>query len=315
MRSVLAIPANAVEWLDLVLDCLFEEKTVTIDIIPTSAKLGAEIRGVDPATDIDPDTQKRLRAALVDHSVLLIRGRPLAVDDQIRFAQCFGDLGAIADTLLGLGKRDYQPDEIPECVSVISNIKVDGKNIGGLGDGECFWHTDSGFAETPPSASVLHSVELPANGGNTAFLDMVDALDTLPADLRSRIEGHSIRHSQVYDSSGAKRPAYDEVSDITQAPGPEHPIIRTIPESGQQCLYLGRRLGAYIVGLPVEESEALLDALWEHTVQDHRVWSHKWGLGDTLIWDNRVTMHHRDPFDPADRRRLHKVQVAGERPV
>jgi alpha-ketoglutarate-dependent taurine dioxygenase len=311
----LAIPTNAVEWLDLALNCPLGEKTVTLEIIPTGARLGAEIRGVDPSAKIDPETQKQLRAALADRSVLLIRGRSLAVDDQIRFAQCFGDLGAIADTLLGLGKRDHQPDEIPECVSVISNIKVDGKKIGGLGDGECFWHTDSCFAEIPPSASVLHSVELPADGGNTAFLDMVDALEALPADLRSRIEGRSIRHSQVYDSAGTKRPAYDEVTDITQAPGPTHPIIRTIPETGQQCLYLGRRLSAYVVGLPVEESEALLDALWDHTVRDHRIWSHKWGLGDTVIWDNRVTMHHRDPFDPSDRRRLHKVQVAGERPI
>ncbi len=288
---------------------------MTLEIVPTGAKLGAEIRGVDPSAALDPETQGQLRAALADHSVLLFRGRSLAVDDQIRFARCFGDLGAIADTMLGLGKRRHQPDEIPECVSVISNIEVDGKKIGGLGDGECFWHTDSGFTETPPAASVLHSVELPADGGNTAFLDMIDALETLPADLRARIEGHRIRHSQVYDSTGKKRPAYDEVIDITHAPGPEHPIIRTIPESGKQCLYLGRRLSAYIVGLPVEESETLLDALWDHTVQDHRIWSHAWALGDTLVWDNRITMHHRDPFDPADRRRLHKVQVAGERPV
>lgn len=288
---------------------------MTLEIVPTGAKLGAEIRGIDPSAKLDPDTQRKLRAALADHSVLLFRGRSLAVEDQIRFARCFGDLGAIADTLLGLGKRTHQPDEIPECVSVISNIEIDGKKIGGLGDGECFWHTDSGFTETPPSASVLHSVELPADGGNTAFLDMIDALETLPADLRALIEGQRIRHSQVYDSTGKKRPAYEEVTDITQAPGPEHPIIRTIPENGKQCLYLGRRLSAYVVGLPVEESEALLDALWDHTVQDHRIWSHAWALGDTLVWDNRITMHHRDPFDPADRRRLHKVQVAGERPI
>lgn len=288
---------------------------MTLEIVPTGAKLGAEVRGVDPSATLDPDTQGKLRAALADHAVLLFRGRPLAVEEQIRFARCFGDLGAIADTLLGLGKRTHQPDEIPECVSVISNIEIDGKKIGGLGDGECFWHTDSGFTETPPSASVLHSVELPADGGNTAFLDMIDALETLPADLRTQIEGRRIRHSQVYDSTGKKRPAFDEVTDITKAPGPEHPIIRTIPESGKQCLYLGRRLSAYIVGLPVPESEALLDTLWDHTVQDHRIWSHEWALGDTLVWDNRITMHHRDPFNPAHRRRLHKVQVAGERPV
>ena len=205
--------------------------------------------------------------------------------------------------MLGIGRRQYQPDEIPECVSVISNIEVDGKKIGSLGDGECFWHTDSCFSETPPSASTLYSVELPPEGGNTAFMDMVDALETLPKSLRARIEGLSIRHSQIYDSTGRKRPAFDEVADITEAPGPVHPIIRTIPESGRQSLYLGRRLGAYVVGLPVQESEELLDELWAHAVRDHRVYSHRWSLGDLLVWDNRFTMHHRDPFDPNARRK------------
>ncbi|MCG8546510.1 MAG: TauD/TfdA family dioxygenase [Alphaproteobacteria bacterium] len=288
---------------------------MTIEIIPTGAKLGAEIRGVAASRPIDETDRAALRAALADHLVLLFRGQSLSVDGQIGFAQVFGPLGSIADTLLGMGKREYQPDEIPECVSVISNIKVDGKKIGSLGDGECFWHSDSCFSDTPPSASVLYAVELPPDGGNTSFLDMVDALETLPHDLRGQIEGRHIRHSQVYDSAGAKRPAFDEVADVTESPGPVHPIVRTIPESGRQCLYLGRRLSAYIVGLPVEESERLLDDLWAHTVQDHRIWSHRWRLGDLLVWDNRFTMHHRDPFDPAARRRLHKVQVAGEQPI
>ena len=287
---------------------------MTTEIIPTSAKLGAEVRGIDARNPIDKDTQDNLRAALEKHLVLLFRNQSISVDEQIRFAQAFGELGAIADTLLGLGKRKFQPTEIPECVSVISNIKVDGKSIGSLGDGECFWHSDSCFSETPPSASLLYSVEIPQQGGSTAFLDMFDALETLPEHLRAQIEGRSIRHSQVYDSTGAKRPAFDEASDVTKAPGPVHPIIRTIPGSGRQCLYLGRRLGSYIVGLTVDESERLLDELWAHTVKDQRIWSHDWKLGDLIVWDNRFTMHHRDPFDPNARRRLHKVQVAGERP-
>jgi taurine dioxygenase len=291
-----------------------KENLVTTTIIPTGAKLGAEIRGIDARHPIDKDAQGNLRAALAKHLVLLFRNQSVTVHEQIRFAQTFGELGAIADTLLGLGKREYQPNEIPECVSVISNIKVDGKSIGSLGDGECFWHTDSCFSETPPSASLLYSIEIPQQGGSTAFLDMFDALETLPENLRARIEGRSIRHSQVYDSTGAKRPAFDEVSDITKAPGPTHPIIRTIPQSGRQCLYLGRRLGSHVVDLPLDESEALLDELWAHTVSEQRIWSHDWKLGDLLVWDNRFTMHHRDPFDPSARRRLHKVQVAGERP-
>lgn len=286
-----------------------------IETVPTGARLGAEVRGIDAGNPVGAEDTKALRAALAERRVLLFRKQSLAVEDQIAFARVFGALGAIADTLLGMGKRTFQPDEIPECVSVISNIKADGKSIGSLGDGECFWHTDSCFAETPPSASLLYSVEIPPDGGNTAFLDMVDALETLPRDLRARIDGRRIRHSQVYDSTGAKRATFDEVADFTRAPGPEHPIVRTIPETGRQSLYLGRRLSAYVVGLPVAESEALLDALWAHTVQEARIWSHRWALGDLVVWDNRLTMHHRDPFDPNARRRLHKVQVAGERPI
>lgn len=286
-----------------------------IEIVPTGTRLGAEVRGIDASKPVSAEDAKTLRAALAEHLVLLFRDQSLTVEEQIAFARAFGELGAIADTLLGMGKRNYQPDEIPECVSVISNIKVDGKNIGSLGDGECLWHTDSCFADTPPSASLLYSVEIPPDGGNTAFLDMVDALESLPPDLRTRIAEKRIRHSQAYDSTGARRAGFDDVSDLTEAPGPAHPIVRTIPETGRQCLYLGRRLSAYVVGLPVAESEALLDALWAHTVQEARVWSHRWRLGDLLVWDNRLTMHHRDPFDPSARRRLHKVQVAGERPI
>ena len=288
---------------------------MTIEIIPTGARLGAEVRGIDASKPVSAEDARTLRDALAEHLVLLFRKQSMTVENHIAFARAFGDLGAIADTLLGMGKREYQPNEIPECVSVISNIKLDGKSIGSLGDGECFWHSDSCFAEIPPSASLLYSIEIPPDGGNTAFLNMVDALKALPRDLHTQIDGKCIRHSQVYDSTGAKRANFDEISDITQAPGPEHPIIRTIPETGRKCLYLGRRLSAYVVGLPVDESEELLNALWAHAVKEPRIWSHRWELGDLLVWDNRLAMHHRDPFDPNTRRRLHKVQVAGERPV
>ena len=289
---------------------------MSLEIVPLGGKLGAEVRGIDAGGELNAAEQAALRAALGKHLALLVRGQNLVpVDRHIRFAQTFGPLGEIADTLIGMGKREYQPGEIPECVSVISNIKVGGKAIGSLGDGECFWHNDSCFAEVPPSACVLHSIEVPAEGGNTAFLDMVDALESLPADLRRRIEGKKIRHSKVYTSGGDIRPQFAGDYDITNQPGPEHPIVRTLPESGKQVLFLGRRLGAYIVGLPVAESEDLLDQLWAHTISDKRVWSHSWKVGDVVIWDNRTTMHHRDPFDPEARRRMHKVQVAGDRPV
>ena len=98
-------------------------------------------------------------------------------------------------------------------------------------------------------------------------------------------------------------------------PGARHPLVRTHPETGRKCLFLGRRINAYIVGLPVAESESLLDFLWEHTKQDRFTWKQEWRVGDLVWWDNRCAMHRRDAFDPAARRLMHRTQLKGTRPV
>ena len=288
---------------------------MAIEIIPTGAALGAEVRGTDLSKPLSNADRERIRNAWLAHLVLLFRGQTLDNAAQHALAAVFGDLGLPAQGLLGLPRRDNQPAEMPENISVISNIVENGKPIGNLGAGEALWHTDSSFVERPPSASVLYAVEVPPAGGNTSFLNMYAALERMPADLRSQIEGCTANHSCVHNSNGVRRPEFDEVSDVSKAPGAQHPLIRTHPETGRQCLYLGRRLNAYVKGLPVAESEALLDALWAHTVRDDFVWEHQWQVGDVLVWDNRCTMHHRKPFDENARRRMHKVQVMGEVPA
>ena len=203
---------------------------------------------------------------------------------------------------------------MPPEVNVISNVKENGRPIGQLGAGEAAWHTDSAFVEVPPAGSILYSLEIPPSGGNTAFLDMHSALETLPNDLRTRIEGRRAKHDQTYTSAGDKRADYDEVTDVREAPGPYHPLIRTHPETGRKALYLGRRLNCYIEGMDVAESEALLDAIWVHARQPRFVWEHVWRVGDVLMWDNRSVMHRRDAFDDAARRIMHRTQLKGDRP-
>lgn len=286
-----------------------------MEIIPTGAALGAEIRGIDASKPITGADKQAVMAAYHTHLVLLFRGEDLDAQQQIDFAQTFGDLGMPAQGLLGLDKKPNQPDELPATISCISNIKVDGKAIGNLGNLEAMWHTDSSFVERPPSASVLHGKEVPPTGGDTSFLNMYAALDDMPAALRAEIEGRVCRHSQVHSSNGVKRPEFEEVTDISQAPGPEHPFIRTHPESGRECLFLGRRLNSYVPGITTEESEEFLDRLWAHTIQNKFVWSHQWQVGDILVWDNRCTMHHRTAFDDSQRRRMFKVQIMGEAPI
>ena len=141
------------------------------------------------------------------------------------------------------------------------------------------------------------------------------ALATLPTKTLERLHGLTIKNDASRTSAGELRPGYPEIIDIPSCPGPSHPIIRTHPETGHNCLYLGRRPNAYVNGLSLKESESLLDELWAHSTRPELTWHHKWQVGDLLIWDNRCTMHHRDPFDANHRRILHKTQTKGQRPA
>jgi taurine dioxygenase len=207
--------------------------------------------------------------------------------------------------------------EIPPEISVISNILENGKPIGGLGDGEAFWHTDSSFVDVPPAASLLRCLECPppSAGGATYFLNMYSAYETLPADVKQRIAGLKARHAATHNSGGRAHKGFETIADVTQVPGAVHPLVRTHPETGRKCLFLGRRINAYILGLPVEESESLLDFLWEHTCQERFTWKQEWRVGDLVWWDNRCAIHRRDAFDPNARRLMHRTQLKGTPPA
>jgi len=287
---------------------------MTVTVHPTDAALGAEIRGVDLSRPLSAADMEAIHAAWLEHLVLLFRGRSLTDPQLIAFSRNFGELEFPPTRLLNLKNRIDQKEDIPPEINVISNVKEDGKPIGQLGAGEAAWHTDSGFVETPPKGSILYSIEVPQNAGNTSFLNMYAAYETLADDLKARIEGRRAKHDPSYTSAGVRRKDFDEVTDVSKSPGPLHPIVRTHPESGRKALYLGRRLNSYIEGLPVPESEAILDAVWTHTEQPKFVWEHRWKVGDVLMWDNRCAMHRRDAFDDSTRRIMHRTQLKGDRP-
>ena len=240
-----------------------------MEIIPTGGALGAEVTGIDLSQPVSAADRDVMFDAYIKHLVLLFRGQSLSFDDLLRLRELFGPPGQTADQLLGRGRKEYYPDEVPTEITIISNIiEPDGRKRGSLGAGEAYWHTDSSFTEEPISASLLHAIEVTDDGGETAFLNMYKAYEELPADLARQIEGRFANHSKVHTSAGEKRREYDDVTDPSKAPGVRHPLVRVHPVSGRKCLFLGRRLNSYIFDLPVEESEALLDFLWEHTCQD-----------------------------------------------
>ena len=282
----------------------------SVDVIPWPAVLGAEIKCGDVRA-LDEQNSKEVYGAWLDHLVVVFRDQDLVDEDMLAFARVFGENHEAAPTeMMPIGMKARHHKQI----GIISNVVEDGVPIGSLGYGEAVWHTDHSWKEVPVKASILHAREVPDQGGETGFTNMYLALETLPEDLRSRIQGLTIKNDMTYNSGGQLRRGLQPPADVKSAPGPSHPIIRTHPETGYNALYLGRRPNAYINGLSIEESEELLNALWAHATQERFTYHHKWRVGDVLVWDNRCTMHHRNAFDPNARRIMHRTTVKGTRP-
>jgi len=272
----------------------------TVAVTPLSSALGAQIHGIDAAA-IDDAGFERVRTAWLEHLVLLFRNQRLDDRALVDFTSRFGEL----EEAPLFGGRRYV-EEHPE-VMIISNVAVDGREIGSLGNAEAFWHTDLNFVEEPPAASCLFAHEVPPTGGDTGFANMYSAFEALPEDVAARIAGRRIRHDARFNSAGYLR----EV----RVPDTLHPIVRRHPETLRNALYLGRRAHARIEDMAVDESDALLDTLWAHATSDAFTWHHQWRAGDLLIWDNRCTLHRRDSFDASQRRVMHRTQTRGSRPV
>jgi taurine dioxygenase len=169
------------------------------------------------------------------------------------------------------------------------------------------------YVEVPPKAAMLHAIEVPPPqaGGNTYFADMFLAYETLPADLKQAADGRVAIHDASTNSAGMLRKGYHTVTDVRRAVGAHHPLVRTEPKTGRKALFLGRRPNAYVIGLPVADSEALLNALWAHATQPQFTLCHRWRVGDLLMWNNLSVLHRRDPFDPKTRRIMHRSQIKG----
>ncbi len=247
-------------------------RRATLAVRPSGAVLAADIEGVDLNQPLQPAQVAALRDAWAQHKVLRFRGQQaLTLDGLIRFSRNFGPLDLRPKASMAMSREH---DALPPEITVISNVKVDGKPLGALGDGEAVWHTDMTYNEIPPKGACLYCVEVPPAGGDTHFADMYTAYETLPAALKARIQGLRCVHDASRNSAGELR-------------------------------------NAYIEGLELAESEELLDALWAHATRAELTWTQRWKVGDIMMWDNTCTMHKRDAFDPSSRRLMYRTQIAG----
>jgi taurine dioxygenase len=280
-----------------------------IRVIPTDKTVGADIVGVNLSQLTDADFEAILDAWM-KHHVLRFREQDLTKDQLLEFSARFGELDKAPINMKGEPWIAGYPN-----LAVMSNIIVEGQPVGSLGYGEAVWHTDMSYNDVTPSGAVLYALEVTKEGGETGFISMYDAYETLPDDLRRAIAGRQIKHDASRNSAGELRKGYKEFSDPREAPGAVHPIVIRHPITQRKALFLGRRPAAYIVGLPLDESEALLDRLWAHATRDENAWYQKWNVGDLLMWDNRCVMHKRTAFDPNERRFMLRTQIKGVRPA
>ncbi|MDH3242584.1 MAG: TauD/TfdA family dioxygenase [Alphaproteobacteria bacterium] len=262
---------------------------------------GVEILNVDLARPLSDDLFDAVMEVWHQGRVIVFRGQKLEPDDQLRFGRRVGELSVI--------HTEEFAGEDP-AIMYISNVKEDGEFVHALPVGEMMFHIDQCYTPRPAKATILYAMEIPAEGGNTLFADAIAAYDALDQETKARIEG--LKALNVYDYDAGATHTAAEVS--PDAPRYAHPIARTHPVTGEKALFVNRLMTREIVGLPPEESRALLEKLFDHQENPAFVYEHRWRLGDLLMWDNRCTLHARRDFNPEETRLMRRLTVLGETP-
>lgn len=270
---------------------------MAITVKPLDAPLGAEILGLD-ARNITDDDRKAIFDAFLQYHILVLHDQHLSDAELVEFGKCFGTIEK---------SRVISPLSGRDDIMVISNIREDGKPLGQLPDGEMSFHFDRIHQKQPCRAAALMALEIPKEGGDTLFANMVLAYETLPDDLKQKIAGRTALNTFTY---GATSPDKRE----GQGPQCEHPVARTIPETGKKALYVCRLMSDRINGLEPTESRALLDQLCDHAENPRFTYQHKWKVGDIVVWDNRATQHARTDFSETERRLMKRVTIGDDRP-
>jgi len=286
--------------------------TTGITVRPLSAACGAEIGGVDLSQTLPDDTIRAIKAAWDEHLVIVFRGQTFTQEQQLAFAARFGQVGQRRQAPQALAARVTGTEQTDNRVLLVTNMKDEkGKPIGAFGDGEMWFHIDSGYAEKPYLYTFLYGVTLPSRGGNTMFANLYKAYEALPADLRAKLAGRKALHIHEY-----KRHSRAEVpDDLSGVPHYFHPVFARHPSTGRTTLFVDRLMTQRIEGLSHQESEEILQILYELGERKEHVYEHEWRLGDVVCWDNRATMHARTWFPEHEPRLMRRCTVEGGKVV
>lgn len=274
---------------------------------PLSPALGAEILDVCLAEQVSDKLFAAIYEAFLRYQVLLFGTQPLAPGRQVDFARHFGEVQIHV-------MNQYHADDHPELYR-LSNVGADGNPNGRFPDkGTLAWHTDGSWRPLTGQATIIYGEVVPDTGGETHFCDMYGAWQRLSPQWKARIEGKRAVHNLDFSRNRrhGEEPMTEEQREAT--PPVDHPIVRTHPETGRKCLFLGDH-AEYIVGMPYEQGRAWIEELNQIAVHDDLIYKHRWDANELLVWDNRCLMHRATPYDPATQRRvIRRCTVLGDTP-
>jgi taurine dioxygenase len=272
-----------------------------IGVRPIAGALGAEIEGVNAAQPLADEVVAEVRHALLDHLVVFLRNQSLTPEQQVVFARAFGE------------PIEYpQLKGLPGCPLITPVVKLPHErvNFGGI------WHSDTTYLAGPPMASMLYAIETPPYGGDTLFANQYLAYETLSEGLKRTLDPLTgISSSLKADASKTREDALRAAGVENKVLTAEHPVVRTHPETGRRALYVNVGHTSAFKGWTEEESKPLLEFLFRHQVKPEFTCRFRWEPGSLAFWDNRCTQHNPVNDYHGFRRVMHRVTLAGDRPV
>lgn len=274
---------------------------MAMSIHPIQAGLGARIEGVDIAAGLADGDFERIRQSFLRDHVLSIPGQQLSAGDLVGFSRRFGELEPHLLT------QFHHPDQ-PE-VLMLSTVIEDGKPLGFATPPDPMFHSDLSYRPRPTRATILFALELPEEGGDTLFCDTVAAYEALPDSTQAEIDGLRAVHNYAYRYGDRLRP-----EELARTEEVIHPVVRTIPETGQRAIFVNPSFTGRIEGLPEAASRDLLDRLFAHCLEPRFGLRYRWQAGDLVLWDNAATMHSATALPEGARRTLMRTTVVGEVP-
>tara|TARA_Y100000589_G_scaffold317057_1_gene342550 strand:- start:101 stop:1045 length:945 start_codon:yes stop_codon:yes gene_type:complete len=294
----------------------------TIGVTPTGSALGADIQGIDLSGPLSNQLLARLIEIWAEHLVLRFSDQSLADEKLLTLTEYFGGQqpsGARKRRQeMGLGEHSKN-NPIDPRFNYVTNLDYDGNPSAtprGNGAYELRWHSDNSYVEVPPMATLLWGQKIPVDGsGQTMFCNQILAYEELPVSLKEIIEGKHMIHDGSRNTANMVQVGGKAPKTQADIKGPVHPMVRIHPPTGKRALFLGRRWdypSTYILEMPGDEGEELMDRLWAHATQEKYVWVQNWTPGDLIMWDNRAVMHRRTAVNPSSPRIMHRALIKGD---